>query len=704
MSISFWGRSGSGARAGKAPRVHPARSSRWLLAAVAVLVAGCSDGGDGVPRTGSMLVTGSALSAVGRVGGPFSPPSATYTVSNPGVGAIDFEVETTAPWLELQPPSGRLESGEALEVVATILPLADTLEAGEYPSTIEFRNLSNGQGDTTRAATLFVTTTAGLPMGSATRTGGAAPLAVFFDAVGGASSVVQPDGPDPDYAAFHYRWSFGDPGGGVWQYSGKEKNTAVGFVAAHVFESPGLHRVTLRVTRPDGSTLDYFQDVTVDDPEDVYAGETYYVSAAGSDASTGTSPGDAFRTVAHAMSVLFASDGPRRVLFRRGDTWIVPDPVVVHDRTGPYTIGAYGTGANPRWTVTHPGGGIELRTSVRDVRVVDLDLVGPGALSVGDGVQLGRESLLLRCRVAAFARGVGGASTNAIANTIADCTLVDHRIYGLYYGPTYNPPTLFDPPMHLAVMGTRFDNALQNSLLRAYVSRSLWHANLFQRAGQSATRLLGMTAPKKSEFVMITDNLFRSTTVWTLEIGPENDQNGSGGGEQQIVENVILEGNVFSLPQPANVIRQVYIWGLRVTVRNNVFDYTGASSGSCIRVDRRGIGPLPVGTRIENNTAYRGDAAPSFLFVEATSADSTLVRNNIVYGPATSATVAVGSTELANNLSANPLFEAPASGNFRLQAASPALDQGLALPIRADFDGNPRPRGAGVDIGAFERP
>lgn len=704
MPISSWGRSGSDARAGRARRKRRTGPSSWLLAAAALLGVGCSDGGDDVPRTGSMLVSGSALSAVGMVGGPFSPPSATFTISNPGVGALDFEVVSAAGWLGLQPPDGRLESGESVQVLATILPAADALPAGEYTGTIEFRNLSNGQGDTARAATLFVTTSAGLPMTSATRTSGTAPLAVFFDAVGGASGVVQPDGPDPDYAAFHYRWSFGDPGSGVWQYSGKSKNSAVGYVAAHVFETPGLHRVSLRVTRPDGSVLDYHQDVTVTDPDDVYGGATYYVSGSGSDASDGTTPGSAFRTVAHAMSVLFASNGPRRVLFRRGDTWIVPDPVVVHDRTGPFTLGAYGTGANPRWTVTHPGGGIELRTSVRDVRIVDLDLVGPGAASASDGVQLGRDSLLLRCRVAAFARGVGGASTNAIANTVADCTLVDHRIYGLYYGPTYNPPTLFDPPIHLAVMGTRFDNALQNSLLRAYVSRSVWHANLFQRAGQSATRLLGMTSPKKSEFVMITDNLFRSTTVWTLEIGPENDENGSGGGEPQIVENVILEGNVFSLPQPANVIRQVFIWGLRVTVRNNVFDYTGASAGSCIRVDRRGIGPLPVGTRIENNTAYRGDAAPSFLFVEATSADLTLVRNNIVHGPATSSTAGVGSVQLANNLTANPLFEAPAGGNFRLQASSPAVDQGLAIPIRADFDGNPRPQGNGVDIGAFERP
>jgi len=53
----------------------------------------------------------------------------------------------------------------------------------------------------------------------------------------------------------------------------------------------------------------------------------------------------------------------------------------------------------------------------------------------------------------------------------------------------------------------------------------------------------------------------------------------------------------------------------------------------------------------------------------------------------------------------NPLFVNPATGDFHLQATSPAINSGFNpgnLNPR-DFDGNPRPLGTNFDIGAFEQ-
>jgi hypothetical protein len=50
-----------------------------------------------------------------------------------------------------------------------------------------------------------------------------------------------------------------------------------------------------------------------------------------------------------------------------------------------------------------------------------------------------------------------------------------------------------------------------------------------------------------------------------------------------------------------------------------------------------------------------------------------------------------------------PAFLDAASGDYHLQAGSPAVDAGVALPqVDRDRDGNPRPDCVAWDIGAYE--
>ena len=57
----------------------------------------------------------------------------------------------------------------------------------------------------------------------------------------------------------------------------------------------------------------------------------------------------------------------------------------------------------------------------------------------------------------------------------------------------------------------------------------------------------------------------------------------------------------------------------------------------------------------------------------------------------------------SNNITSDPLFVAPAEGNFHIQATSPARDAAdPAATLAEDVDGDERPQGSGRDIGADE--
>ncbi len=62
-----------------------------------------------------------------------------------------------------------------------------------------------------------------------------------------------------------------------------------------------------------------------------------------------------------------------------------------------------------------------------------------------------------------------------------------------------------------------------------------------------------------------------------------------------------------------------------------------------------------------------------------------------------------GETYGSDYVQGNPAFVDAGNGNLHLRQTSPAIDGGSADKAPdIDFDGNPRPQGAGYDIGAFE--
>ncbi|HVM49145.1 MAG TPA: PKD domain-containing protein, partial [Candidatus Acidoferrum sp.] len=96
------------------------------------------------------------LSAGGPVGGPFSPVSQTFGITNTGSAALNWSVSKAAAWLTLSAASGTLAPGQGTTVTLSLNTNATTLATGTYSDTVNFANLNNGVGNTTRAASLLV--------------------------------------------------------------------------------------------------------------------------------------------------------------------------------------------------------------------------------------------------------------------------------------------------------------------------------------------------------------------------------------------------------------------------------------------------------------------------------------------------------------------------------------------------------------------
>ncbi len=533
-------------------------------------------------------------------------------------------------------------------------------------------------------------------MTTASRTVGMAPLAVFFEAVGSATKVDQPS--DGDYAGFRYEWDFGDPASGSWSVSGRSKNTASGYVASHVFDGPGTYRVSLKLTKPSGEVRTYYQDVLAYD----FGGKTYYVSSsAGSDGNDGASASTPFKSFAKAMSKLQKNV---RILFKRGDNWTIGDGVNVGD-DGPGIIGAYGSGNRPRVRMTGTVGDV-FEVKGKDWRIMDLELVGPGLIgsSSARGIhRAGDDGLFRNLRVTEFDYGLSNADLPRHRTSIVECSFINNYSYGIFYGSSTNEP----PPRNVAIIGCDFDRVVKEHLLRCYVAHSLLAHNAFGRGEEEKSQLkfVGKQSPYKSEFCVISDNAFNDAgpVAWKAGIGPQN------GSTDERAENIIFERNY--MRASGSTMHFLNVWARRVTVRNNVFDGTGAAGGLVVvNIEKRGIEPTPRDNAVYNNTAYRDDSS-SVLFCEIKdAAQNTVVRNNLI---AVSSAQIAGSTIVdgpaavnSDNLLVNKsgVFVNPGGGDFTPSSTSPALNAGERFPgVFEDFLGRSRPN-AGVDVGAYERP
>ncbi len=105
----------------------------------------------------NLVVTASGgLSFSGNYGGPFSPTSRTYTLSNDGFEEIKWTASKTASWVTLSQTSGSLTPGSSTTFSVSINSNSLSLPVGAFTDTISIKNLSLVDEVITRGVSLTV--------------------------------------------------------------------------------------------------------------------------------------------------------------------------------------------------------------------------------------------------------------------------------------------------------------------------------------------------------------------------------------------------------------------------------------------------------------------------------------------------------------------------------------------------------------------
>ena len=594
------------------------------------------------------------------------------------------------------------------------------------------------------------------------RTTGVAPLSVFFDASGTTDTGVTAH----PFHEIEYTWNFGDDDSATWAYGSHvgdgsdlaKKNRAKGPVSAHVFEPASFpddcngtpcktFTVTLSVF--DGvTTTSTTQEIIVTNPTAVFSGtNTICFSTVGdftdcpSDAQTVTT--NSFET---AVNTYLATS--KRLLFHRGETFTSITSAYL-DKNGPWTVGAYGSGAKPimHTDITTSLNMVSLgsRTGglfISDGRFMDIVLdagdgaggiTGTSTIAMNGGSGTFDQMVFLRTDVSNMHGGFFLSSSH-LSVTAPDrkwdqFTIQDSTVYNLVNSGGNG---MYLESKRMALLGNSVDNngGAEHNFRSMYWNGLVVSNNTFTNPNTTKANI-SLRAPNYnsgtavtpfhvwSNRAVVSDNEMTGTggsiSVATF------DDSGNGGGDQRR-RDVIFERNWWH-DQPGST-NALSLSSDTTTARNNIMNLS-AGGGTCVTLDTTNNPNYNFGTDwIYNNVCYTtslGDAWGEKIAMRVyADVGSVKFFNNLVYMPNVTNAVHMPMTDVSagpitssNNSTSlqartvNPLFR-DISGNlsapsdYQVTTSSYAKDAGISVPLFSDFFGISRPQNSLYDIGAFE--
>jgi len=429
------------------------------------------------------------------------------------------------------------------------------------------------------------------------------------------------------------------------------------------------------------------QSTTPTTPTTPASGKSYFVAeATGADVNTGLSISQAFKQLSKAASVAEPGD---TVFVLNGTYASTAGPVLNITKSGlPDKYITY---------KVYPGNTPKIFASGNVWNAVSIN----GSYTVLEGLELQGDnaSLTYADAYAAFTASVGGAAPQAKFNT-----------NGISIG---GPGTESKLPHHVVIRNCKvhdFPGGGISSIQADYttiegntVYNNAWYM-MYGGSGISILTPVNSDAADLNKYKNIVRGNFvygNKTTVPWIGANPARLSDGNG---------IILDVNQTGYTGTGAA------YAGRTLVENNVSFNNGGSGIHSFKADH---------VDIINNTAYGNGTVVGYADIFAGSATDVKIINNIMYartgGKCTSApsagttvtfnyniyyngTVAV---QGANDKVMNPQFvNASTDGtvaNFSLMAGSPAIDAGTQTIFAAkDIKGVVRPKGSGVDCGAYE--
>ena len=106
--------------------------------------------------SGMRVAPGIGLDATGQDGGPFTPESVTYTLTNVGTDPFDYEITASADWIDITNATGTIPGESSVEVTVSLNAAANLLTHGLHQDTVYFTNTTANEGDTLRIVSIDV--------------------------------------------------------------------------------------------------------------------------------------------------------------------------------------------------------------------------------------------------------------------------------------------------------------------------------------------------------------------------------------------------------------------------------------------------------------------------------------------------------------------------------------------------------------------